>query len=65
MKKLMVMLLAAGAFAIGSLAPTAATAQYESPKPAEATKAGGFDPCTGEGRGGRNHRRASRSCRSR
>ena len=39
MKKLMVMLLAAGAFAIGSLAPTAAVAQYENPKPAEATKA--------------------------
>jgi Amt family ammonium transporter len=39
MKKLMVMLLAAGAFAIGSLAPTAAIAQYENPKPAEAAKA--------------------------
>ena len=34
MKNLMVMLLAAGAFAIASLAPTAAIAQYENPKPA-------------------------------
>ncbi len=37
MKKLMVMLLAAGAFAIGSLSP--ASAQYENPKPGEAAKA--------------------------
>ncbi|MBC7943683.1 MAG: ammonia channel protein, partial [Burkholderiales bacterium] len=37
MKKLMVMLLAAGAFAIGSLSP--AIAQYENPKPGEAAKA--------------------------
>ena len=37
MKKLMVMLLTAGAFAIGSLSP--ASAQYENPKPGEATKA--------------------------
>ncbi len=37
MKKLMVMLLAAGAFAIGSLTP--AIAQYENPKPGEAAKA--------------------------
>src|SRR5688572_14611141 len=36
MKKLMVMLLAAGAFAVGSLSPTSALAQYENPKPAEA-----------------------------
>ena len=36
MKKLMVMLLAAGAFAIGSLTP--AIAQYENPKPGEAAK---------------------------
>ena len=51
MKKLMVMLLAAGAFAIGSLAPTAAVAQYENPKPAEATKAEGRCHCsTGESR---------------
>ena len=37
MKKLMVMLLAAGVFAVGSLSP--ATAQYENPKPGEAPKA--------------------------
>ena len=36
MKNLMVMLLAAGAFAVGSLSPTSALAQYENPKPAEA-----------------------------
>src|SRR5688500_18686197 len=36
MKKLMIMLLAAGAFAVGSLSPTSALAQYENPKPAEA-----------------------------
>ncbi len=36
MKKLMVMLLAAGAFAVGSLSATSALAQYENPKPAEA-----------------------------
>ncbi len=39
MKKLMVVLLAAGAFAIGSLSPTAAIAQYENPKPGETAKA--------------------------
>src|SRR5918993_931259 len=39
MKKLMVMLLAVGAFAVGSLSPTAALAQYENPKPTEAAKA--------------------------
>ena len=38
MKKLMVMLLAAGAFAIASVLPTAAIAQYENPKPGEAAK---------------------------
>ncbi len=37
MKKLMVMLLAAGALSIGSLSP--ASAQYENPKPGEAAKA--------------------------
>ena len=37
MKKLMVMLLAAGAFSVGSLSP--ASAQYENPKPADAAKA--------------------------
>ena len=38
MKKPMVMLLAAGAFAIASVLPTAAIAQYENPKPGEAAK---------------------------
>ncbi|MBA2548435.1 MAG: ammonium transporter [Burkholderiaceae bacterium] len=38
MKKLMVMLLAAGAFAIGATLSTAAIAQYENPKPGEAAK---------------------------
>ena len=37
MKKLMVMLLAAGVFSVGSLSP--ASAQYENPKPADAAKA--------------------------
>jgi len=38
MKKLLVMLLATGAFVIGSTLSTAAIAQYENPKPGEAAK---------------------------
>ncbi len=48
MKKLMVMLLAAGAFAIGSLSPTVAVAQYENPKPGEAAKAAAAAPAKSE-----------------
>ena len=48
MKRLMVMLLAAGAFAVGSLSPTAAVAQYENPKPSEAMKADAAAPAKSE-----------------
>src|SRR5687767_6950330 len=48
MKRLMVMLLAAGAFALGSLSPTAAVAQYENPKPGEAVKAEAAAPAKSE-----------------